>query len=73
MSKDIKLLLLAGVGIAFFAWALKFAGPFGQLVNSTTSGYGNVVKALEPPTGYTAGYNEGGANIPTGYSPGSAA
>ena len=49
MSKDIKLLLLAAVGLGFFAWGLAYSKQFGNLVGSTTTGYGNVVKALEPP------------------------
>jgi len=49
MSKDVKLLLLAAVGLGFFAWGLAYSGAFGNLVNAGTSGYGNVVHALEPP------------------------
>jgi hypothetical protein len=70
MSKDIKLLLLAGVGIGFFAWALAYSNQFGTLVGSTTQGYGNVVKALEPPSG-AGGFNPSGAITGTGYSGGS--
>lgn len=50
MSKDVKLLILAAVGIGFFAWGLAYAPAFGQLVSSSTNGYGNVVRALEPPS-----------------------
>lgn len=48
MSKDIKLLLLAGVGVAFLAWGVAYYQQFGALVGTTTSGYGNVIRALEP-------------------------
>lgn len=70
MSKDVKMLLLAAVGIGFFAWGLAYAPQFGQLVTSSTQGYGNVVKALEPPNMPAPGAT--GTNLP-GYSPGAGA
>lgn len=64
MSKDVKMLLVAAVGLGFFVWGLAYASQFGQLVSSTTQGYGNVVRALEPPPGSGAlgsgaGFNSG--------------
>lgn len=67
MSKDVKMLILAAVGIGFFAWGLTYASQFGQLVQSTTSGYGNVVKALEPAS---MGNNVGANTMLSGSSPG---
>lgn len=70
MSKDIKMLLLAGVGIGFFAWGLMYSQQFGQLVSASTNGYGNVVRALEPPgMGGASSFNSGGGiSNPGGYS-----
>jgi hypothetical protein len=68
LSKDIKLLLLAGVGIGFFAWALAYSQQFGQLVSSSTEGYGNVVRALEPPN-MSGGFNATSIGM-SGQSPG---
>lgn len=72
MSKDIKLLLLAGVGIGFFAWALAYSNQFATLVGSTTQGYGNVVKALGPGGSPGAFQSTGGVTA-GGYSPGTPA
>lgn len=70
MSKDVKMLLVAAVGIGFFAWGLTYASQFGQLVSSTTTGYGNVVRALEPSTmGGNVGANTSLAGF-SGSSPG---
>lgn len=68
MSKDVKMLILAAVGIGFFAWGLAYSQQFGQLVSSSTQGYGNVVKALEPPS-MTQGFNSQPIGM-TGTSPG---
>lgn len=71
MSKDVKLLLLAGVGIAFFAWGLAYSQQFGNLVTSATSGYGNVVKALEPPpSALQQSFNSAPIGMTSGASPG---
>lgn len=50
MSSDVRLLIMAAIGLGFFAWALSYSSQFGTLVSSTTGGYSNVVRALEPPS-----------------------
>lgn len=67
MNKDVKILIVGAIGIGFFAWALTYADKFNTLVTSTTQGYGNVVKALEPGN---MGSNVGATTTLPGYSPG---
>ena len=68
MNQDIKILLIGAVGIGFFAWMLLNAPAFGQIVSSSTQGYGNVVKALQPSGPNAGGYNPTGGNLGTGSS-----
>jgi hypothetical protein len=68
VSGDVRILIVGAVGIGIFAWALLNAGPFGQLVSSSTQGYGNIVRALQPAQG--VGYNSTGGNTGVGYTGG---
>jgi hypothetical protein len=51
MSQDVRLLLVAAVGIGVLAWCVSYSSQIGNLVTTSTTGYGNIVKALEPNSG----------------------
>jgi len=57
MKDDIRMLLVAGVGVAFLAWAVANTGAIGSLVQTSVSGYGGVIHALEPPQGLASSGN----------------